>query len=66
MSTQAETRPAVAVEEAPASSLRLQWATVAVLTSRDLRRFFRQKSRVIGALIQPLIFWLVIGSGLAG
>ena len=44
----------------------LNLATIAVLTTRDLRRFFRQKSRVVGALIQPLIFWLVIGSGLAG
>src|SRR5205823_1399252 len=33
--------------------------------SRDLRRFFRQLSRVVGALVQPLIFWLVIGSGLS-
>src|SRR5207302_1582487 len=26
----------------------------------------RQLSRVVGALVQPLIFWLVIGSGLSG
>ncbi len=39
-------------------------AAVGVLWQRDLRRFFRQRSRVIGALVQPLIFWLVIGSGL--
>lgn len=37
-----------------------------VLVQRDLVRFFRQRSRVVGALVQPLIFWLVIGSGLAG
>ncbi len=43
---------------------RLNWATVSVLVVRDLKRFFRQKSRVIGALVQPVIFWLVIGSGL--
>jgi len=55
-----------AVAPARASAARLNWATVAVLTSRDLRRFFRQRSRVVGALVQPLIFWLVIGSGLAG
>jgi ABC-2 type transport system permease protein len=47
------------------SLLRLNLATAAVLVSRDLRRFFRQPSRVVGALVQPLIFWLVIGSGLA-
>src|SRR5262249_27849419 len=43
----------------------LNVATVGVLVSRDLRRFFRQMSRVVGALVQPLIFWLVIGSGLS-
>lgn len=51
---------------APAESLfKLNLATVGVLVSRDLRRFFRQVSRVIGALVQPLIFWLVIGTGMA-
>ena len=50
---------------APPSLLRLNVATVGVLVSRDLRRFFRQLSRVVGALVQPLIFWLVIGSGMA-
>lgn len=39
-------------------------AAVSVLWQRDLKRFFRQKSRVVGALGQPIIFWLVIGSGL--
>ena len=52
-------------DAAPPSLLRLNVATVGVLVSRDLRRFFRQMSRVIGALVQPLIFWLVIGSGMA-
>jgi ABC-2 type transport system permease protein len=40
--------------------------TVAVLIGRDLRRFFRQPSRVVGSLAQPLILWLVLGAGLAG
>ena len=48
------------------SLLKLNVATVGVLVSRDLRRFFRQLSRVVGALVQPLIFWLVIGTGMAG
>ncbi|MCS6913753.1 MAG: ABC transporter permease [Myxococcales bacterium] len=39
---------------------------VGVLVQRDLLRFFRQRSRVVGALLQPLLFWLVIGSGLSG
>lgn len=37
-----------------------------MLLRRDLVRFFRQRSRIVGALLQPLIFWLVIGSGLQG
>jgi ABC-2 type transport system permease protein len=61
----AERAVAAAQKNSP-SSLRLNLATVGVLVSRDLRRFFRQRSRVVGALVQPLIFWLVIGSGLSG
>jgi len=49
----------------PPSLVKLNLATIGVLVSRDLRRFFRQASRVVGALVQPLIFWLVIGSGMA-
>jgi ABC-2 type transport system permease protein len=51
--------------ETPPSLAKINAATVGVLVSRDLRRFFRQPSRVVGALLQPLIFWLVIGSGMA-
>ena len=31
---------------------------------RELVRFYRQPSRWVGVLLSPLIFWLVIGSGL--
>lgn len=48
------------------TDLRLDVATVGVLVRRELVRFFRQRSRVFGALAQPLLFWLVIGTGLAG
>jgi ABC-2 type transport system permease protein len=41
-------------------------ATIWVLVRRDLVRFFRQRSRVAGALAQPILFWLLIGGGLAG
>ncbi len=44
----------------------LDWATIRVLVWRDVVRFFRQRSRVIGALAQPILFWLVIGSGFSG
>jgi daunorubicin resistance ABC transporter membrane protein len=40
-------------------------ATVRVLWWRDLVRFFRQPSRLVGALGQPVLFWLIIGSGMA-
>ncbi len=54
-----------AAAPSPPSLLRLNVATVGVLVSRDLKRFVRQLSRVVGALVQPLVFWLVIGSGMA-
>src|SRR6476469_6599911 len=30
---------------------------------REVVRFYRQKSRVVGVIASPLLFWLVIGSG---
>jgi ABC-2 type transport system permease protein len=36
----------------------------ATLWQREIVRFFRQKSRVIGALGPPILFWFLIGSGL--
>jgi ABC-2 type transport system permease protein len=30
---------------------------------REVVRFYRQRSRVIGVIASPLVFWLVIGSG---
>jgi daunorubicin resistance ABC transporter membrane protein len=65
MDAEAVVAEAPASVAAPPSLLRLNVATVGVLVSRDLRRFFRQLSRVVGALVQPLIFWLVIGSGMS-
>ncbi len=40
--------------------------TVAALAGRDLRRFFRQPSRIVGSAAQPLILWAVLGAGFAG
>src|SRR5690606_30114401 len=34
------------------------------LWRRELVRFFRQRNRVIGALATPVMFWLMLGSGL--
>lgn len=37
---------------------------VSTLWLREMVRFYRQPSRVIGALGSPLVFWLLIGAGL--
>ncbi len=37
--------------------------TVQALTGRELLLFFRQKNRLVGAFLQPLIFWLLMGAG---
>ncbi len=42
------------------------WLPIWTLTWRELIRFFRQRTRVIGALGQPLIFWVLFGAGLRG
>lgn len=44
----------------------VQVRSVMTLWERELVRFVRQRSRVIGAMGTPLIFWLLIGSGLGG
>lgn len=36
------------------------------LATRELIRFFRQRTRIIGALGQPIIFWVLFGAGLQG
>jgi len=36
------------------------------LWRREMVRFFRQPNRVIGAIGTPLVFWLFLGTGLAG
>jgi len=35
-----------------------------LLARREFVRFFRQRSRVVGAVAPPLLMWLVVGSGL--
>lgn len=34
------------------------------LTHRELRRFYRQRSRIIGSLATPIVFWVLLGTGL--
>jgi ABC-2 type transport system permease protein len=42
------------------------WLPVWSLTRREIVRFLRQRSRLIGALAQPAIFWVLFGTGLSG
>lgn len=35
------------------------------LWQREMVRFFRQRSRILGAIGTPLLFWIVLGSGLS-
>ncbi|TWT87277.1 Inner membrane transport permease YbhR [Pseudobythopirellula maris] len=36
---------------------------VVALAERELVRFFRQRNRVIGGLVQPVLFWLLFSEG---
>ncbi|MFO1066859.1 MAG: ABC transporter permease [Pirellulales bacterium] len=40
------------------------WVAVWMLVWREWTRFFRQRNRVIGALGQPILFWLLFGTGM--
>ena len=57
---QAATVPAMQVRQSSNGLL-----TVFSLWWRELVRFYRQRSRVVGVIASPLLFWIVIGSGFA-
>jgi ABC-2 type transport system permease protein len=42
------------------------WSAAWALAYRELVRFFRQRTRIVGAIGQPIIFWLLFGAGLRG
>lgn len=46
----------------PAATWRAAW----MLARREWIRFFRQRNRVTAAIVQPLLFWLLFGTGLQG
>jgi len=65
----ADAVPAVPTAGAPAASRpqrpsSVTASVVGALVGRDLRRFFRQRSRIAGSVAQPLILWAVLGAGL--
>ncbi len=58
MATQTQTLPAQHAETPQFSltpAISLWW--------REVIRFYRQKSRVVGVIASPVLFWIVIGSG---
>jgi ABC-2 type transport system permease protein len=40
------------------------WPAVMAICWREMIRFFRQRNRVVGAIGQPVLFWLLFGVGL--
>jgi len=57
MSTQTATFPATAP---PSAGVLLPAFT---LWWREVVRFYRQRARVVGVILSPLLFWVVLGSG---
>lgn len=53
-----------AIADASDSAAKVRpWLAVRMLCWREIVRFFRQRNRVIGAVGQPLIFWLLFSAG---
>ena len=76
MSTLTSTLPSSTNSDSHAAMNRLEDAVIAqapagiaaawMLACREWTRFFRQRNRVISAVVQPLLFWLLFGTGLKG
>ncbi len=58
MATQTATLPARSVPASAGMAL-----PAFTLWWRELVRFYRQRSRVVGVIASPLVFWVVLGSG---
>jgi ABC-2 type transport system permease protein len=48
----------------PYRAARVDFGAVQTLWWREIVRFVRQRSRLVGAFAQPLVFWLLLGGGL--
>ncbi len=48
----------------PSLPLASPWRTASVMGWREILRFVRQRNRVIGAVGQPIVFWLLFGAGM--
>jgi ABC-2 type transport system permease protein len=58
--------PSPAVGSPIVASVPSGLAAAWMLAKREWIRFFRQRNRVTSAVIQPLLFWLLFGTGLQG
>jgi ABC-2 type transport system permease protein len=54
----------MSIQSVPTSLTVSPWVVISTLAERELVRFVRQRNRVMGALGQPIIFWLLFGAGL--
>lgn len=62
----AHASPAVVeASSASPSALAIEWGVVRALAWRDTLRLVRERTRWLGLVAQPLLFWLIIGSGMA-
>ncbi len=52
--------------EVPAATVGDGFGAAWMLARREWIRFFRQRNRVTAAILQPLLFWLLFGTGLKG
>lgn len=52
--------------ENPKSEIRNSLLAVYTLALREVVRFVRQRSRLVGAVGQPVLFWILFGAGLRG
>src|ERR1700676_163195 len=58
-------RVPVAAVRVPASSLRGDLRAVKIVWQRELIRFSKDKLRIVSALVQPVLFLFVLGTGLS-
>ncbi|MGM0577302.1 MAG: ABC transporter permease [Myxococcota bacterium] len=57
---------AAAEERARPSAAAVEWGVISALWRRDMLRLLRERSRWIGVVLQPLIFWALLGAGMSG
>ena len=63
LSDPAATVPLPAVSSGATAARPSFLLSMSTLWWREIRSFYRQRSRVIGVLATPLVFWLLLGSG---